>query len=178
MSNMMHEISLRGLKLEDSIFMLEWMHDEEISGCFKFDTRAMTLQDCMSFITRSQTNQDSLHFAIVDDSDEYLGTVSLKNIDKLNKQAEYAISTRKKAHGKGVALQATKMILQVAFENIHLNRVYLNVLKSNFRANIFYRKAGFIFERCEVNSLEIKGKYYDLNWFYMDVSRFNRTYNN
>ena len=40
--------------------------------------------------------EDQQHFAIIDDQDdEYLGTISLKNIDLKNKNAEYAISTRK-----------------------------------------------------------------------------------
>ena len=42
-----------------------------------------------------------------DQDDEYLGTISLKNIDLKNKNAEYAISTRKKARGTGANQQAT-----------------------------------------------------------------------
>ena len=85
--------------------------------------------------------EDQQHFAIVDDQDdEYLGTISLKNIDLKNKNAEYAISTRKKARGTGANQKATESLLKYGFDKLQLHRIYLNVLSSNKRAISFYKK--------------------------------------
>ena len=74
---------------------------------------------------------EDMHFAIVDDkNDEYLGTISLKHIDYKNHNAEYAISTRKKVRGSGIAQKSTELILDYAFNNLDLHKVYLNVLSS------------------------------------------------
>lgn len=88
--------------------MLEWMHDPDVQKGFRKNTLAATLMDterfCRDAIVKSMPEQgDSLHFAIVNEMDEYLGTVSLKDIDLENNSAEYAIATRKVVWGKGVA---------------------------------------------------------------------------
>ena len=109
--------------------------------------------------------KEAAHLAIVDDKDEYLGTVSLKNIDKKAKDAEYAISLRSAYHGKGIGKIATRLILEYAFDELGLSRVYLNVLSDNVRAIALYEKCGFQFEREEKDCLKIKGKTVSLKWY-------------
>lgn len=142
-------ISLRELRIDDAMLMLEWMHDLEIQQMFKKNMLERTLEDAIEFCKNSKIpnvirHGQSIHFAIVDDKeDEYLGTISLKNIDLENRNAEYAISTRKKIHGKGIAQKATELILEKAFENYKLHRVYLNVMADNYAAIHLYEKCGF-----------------------------------
>ena len=145
--------------------MLEWMTDPDIVRFFRFDPSGVSLDSCRNYIESASDQQGSVHFAIADEDDEYLGTISLKEIDLAEGCAEYAISTRKKAHGTGAAMQATKLILQYAFETLGLERVYLNVLADNGRANAFYRKAGFRFVRWEPDALMLRGELKALNWY-------------
>lgn len=145
--------------------MYEWMTDPEITRFFRFDAAKVTLRGCEEFIRASSQVPNVVHFAIANELDEYLGTISLKNIDSETRQAEYAVSTRKKAHGTGAALEATKQVFRYAFEDLGLERIYLNVLAENERANAFYRKVGFLFVRTEKNALELHGIPKDLNWY-------------
>ncbi len=161
----MTQIRLRKLEKKDAPLMLEWMQEPSISCFFRFDAQSMTIQDCEEFIKSADNDTNSKHYAIVNEDDEYLGTISLKNIDFEKKEAEYAISTRKKAHGTGAAMAATKEILRIAFEELKLEQVYLNVLKENGRANAFYRKVGFQSDYCEENAVEINGRKCALNWY-------------
>lgn len=96
---------------------------------------------------------------------EYLGTISLKNIDLKNKNAEYAISTRKKARGTGANQKATESLLKYGFDKLQLHRIYLNVLSSNKRAISFYKKCGFIYEGKFKDHLFIDDRYQDLEWY-------------
>ena len=152
--------------------MYEWMTDPEITRFFRFDAAKITLEGCRAFIEKAQSDPDTVHFAIADERDEYLGTISLKDVDREQKQAEYAISTRKKAHGSGAAMHATRLILVCAFDELELERVYLNVLAENGRANAFYRKAGFRFDRTETAALEIRGALKDLNWYELSKAEY------
>ncbi len=160
-------IHLRPLESRDSPFMLEWMRDPSIACFFRFDAAGMTEEKCREFIKSAGQDAGSRHYAIADENDTYLGTISLKHI--ADGRAEYAISTRKCAHGTGAALQATREILRIAFEELGLDTVYLNVLSENLRANAFYRKAGFRFTRTEENALEFRGALKTLNWY--EISR-------
>ena len=161
----MSQIHLRKLELKDAPLMLEWIQDPTIACFFRFDAQSMTVADCEKFIESTDDDSDSIHYAIVNEDDEYLGTISLKNIDYQKREAEYAISTRKRAHGTGAAMVATKEILRIACEELELKRVYLNVLTENGRANAFYLKVGFRFDYCEKNAVEINGVKRSLNWY-------------
>ena len=135
---------LRELELKDAEYMLEWMHDPNVSGCLGKDFKSMTIQDCNKFIETAKADKKNRHFAIVDDNDEYMGTISLKEIDIENKRAEYAISCRTKAIGHGYAAWATKELFVIAKEDIGLELIYLNVYKTNIRAQKMYQKVGFV----------------------------------
>ena len=158
-------IKLRKLEKKDIPFMLEWMHDIENEKIFQNDFYSMNEKKCEEFIKNSFTT-DNQHFAIVNDlDDEYLGTISLKNINYKNMNAEYAISTRKKIRGTGCALSATKTIIKYGFDELRLNKIYLNVLTSNERAKCFYKKVGFQYEGTFKKHILINNKYEDLEWY-------------
>lgn len=157
-------MKLRSLELKDAPGMLEWMHDATINKNFRADFSGYSLEKVEAFISNSITEQDK-HFACTDEFDEYLGTVSLKNIDRNSRNAEYAISFRKKAHGTGAAYFATDEILKIAFYKLNLEKVYLNVSGKNLRAISFYEKYGFILEGHFKKHILINGVLEDLLWF-------------
>lgn len=155
---------LRRLEKKDVPFMLEWMHDNGINCHFRYPFADMTAEKAIDFIEHS-FSEENKHFAIVDDNDEYLGTISLKNISKTGLNAEYAIVTRKKAHGTGAAKKATMELLEYAFGELGLHRVYLNVLSDNIAARKLYEKCGFRLEREEKAAVMINREYRDLLWY-------------
>ncbi len=134
---------VRKLRLEDAPKMLEWMRDNDTTQFLARDFKSMTLADCEAFIQNSWTDKRGVHLAIVDEHDEYVGTVSLKRIDREKSCTEFAISTRACARGKGYATQAMKEIIRIAHEEENLQFVYWNVQKINERACRFYDKNGF-----------------------------------
>lgn len=155
---------IRKLKEKDAIGMLEWMHDSTVNCWFRFDFSKMTEENVLDFIKNS-FNEENQNFAIINENDEYMGTISLKNISRNDGNAEYAIVTRKDAQGTGIAFEATKEIIRYAFEELELHRVYLNVLEINERANNFYKKCGFIFEGISKEHLFLNNQYQTLNWY-------------
>lgn len=167
---------LRDLQDKDYELMYKCMSDSNVNKYMNIDGSKMKPIDCLTFIQDSRENKNSKHFAIVNESDDWLGTISLKNIDKKVNSAEYAIITSSEIHGKGYAYYATKEILEYAFNKLNLNRVYLDVLVENVRANIFYNKCGFILEGTFRQAIEIKGKIYDLNWYSMLKSDYINRY--
>ena len=92
----------------------------------------------------------------------------------IDKNAEYAVVTRKCAQGTGIAYEATMDILEYAFEKLGLHRVYLNVLEENVRANKFYKKCGFRYEGTFQDHLCIHGAYKNLNWYGIRKEDFRR----
>lgn len=136
-------MKLRELRLEDAPLMLEWMSDAELTSGFHTDYSSITLPEAEAFIKDAQTSRSEKHYAIANDEDEYMGTVSLRNIDKVQGVAEFVIVVRRLALSKGYALHGMIEALDIAFDCLGLNSVYWRVRSSNTRALHFFRKHGF-----------------------------------
>lgn len=164
------KIRLRKLEEKDAGGMLEWIQDPEVQKGFRFCAYEKDIESVLDFIRHADIQmidgQDA-HWAIVDENDEYQGTISLKNIDLMNRKAEYAISLRRGVWGKGIATWATCEILGMAFEQSGLERIYLNVLAENERAIRLYERIGFIYEGAFRKHLFLRGEYKTLKWYSM-----------
>ena len=155
---------LRKLEEKDAPFMLEWMHDKDIVAGFQRPFDQATTDTVLSFI-RNSFDGENQNFAFVNDEDEYLGTIRLKHISHDNDKAEYAVVARKCAQGTGAAKKATEELLEYAFTELALHKVYLSVLEENIRAQKFYEKCGFIREGLEVDAVKINGMYHNHIWY-------------
>jgi RimJ/RimL family protein N-acetyltransferase len=160
-------MKLRQLLEKDVPFMLEWMKDGQVNQFFRFNPDDVTEDSIKCFIRKSAEEKNTYHFAIADCHDEYLGTVSLKHVDEEARNAEYAISLRSYAQGKGVGKFATESILEFAFCHLNLERIYLNVLSDNIRAIAFYRKIGFIYEGEFCRHIYVQGSLKNIKWYRM-----------
>lgn len=132
---------LRELELRDAPLMLEWMHDPSVVRYMRADFSGKTIDDCRRFITESRGNEKDCHLAIQDDQGTYLGTVSLKNIH--DRTAEFAITIRAAAMGKGYSKRGMAEILRLGLEEKGLDEIYWYVDRENERAIRFYDKNGY-----------------------------------
>ncbi len=160
-------MKLRKPLIKDADRMLEWMHDERTKEIFATDFASFTRENVENFIKSCADDKENVNFVCVDDSDRYLGTVSLKHVDRKALNAEYAVSFCYDAQGTGAASFATKEILRYAFETLGLERVYLNVIPQNGRANAFYEKMGFKPEGEFRKHILVNGKLCNLCWYSM-----------
>lgn len=136
-------MKLRKLELKDAEYMLEWMHDDDVVHFMGTNFSEKTVEDCKSFIKYSQEAKDDVNMAIVNDQDEYMGTVSLKHINRQYEMAEFAITVRKCAMGKGYSAFAMEEIIRIGLKELGLKRIVWCVSKNNQRAVRFYDKNGY-----------------------------------
>lgn len=155
---------LRPLEKKDVVGILEWMKDSDVNCYFRFESETVTKESIIDFIENSMTEKNK-HYAVANELDEYLGTISLKHIDLNDKNSEYAVSFRKVAIGTGASTFATKQLFRIAFEELGLNKVYLNVLSDNERAIKFYQKMGFEYEGEFKDHININGEFKNIKWY-------------
>ena len=160
---------LRKLVEGDASYMLEWMHDRDITSGFQRSFADATEDTVLNFINHS-FDEENQHFAFVNERNEYMGTISLKHICHLNDKAEYAIVARKCAQGTGITRLATEELIQYAANELNLHKVYLSVLQENIRAQKFYEKCGFKYEGLEVDAVKIEKKYHNHMWYGIIIS--------
>lgn len=97
---------------------------------------------CYPFITSSHDDYPSIHRAIADDN-EYMGTVSLKNIDNENKDAEFGITACKCAMGRGYSKYSMDEIICFVYEQLGLKTIYYYVSEENIRVIRLHEKNGY-----------------------------------
>lgn len=144
-------MKIRELKKEDAPLMLEWMKDDYVVHYLATDFSDKKINDCEAFIDEAikQYSEEgtcrSIHMAIADDNDEYMGTVSLKNINRDSGSAEFAITVRRTAMQQGYAEYGMNEILKMGFDDpdFGLLNIYWCVNSKNERARKFYDKHSF-----------------------------------
>lgn len=111
------KIILRKLQVDDAKLMLDWMLNSDIYSKMQYDYKNLNIDKCILFIKNSWIDTFNLHLAISNEENKYLGTISLKNIDNKNKNAELGIVIHPMYMGKGIASFALNEIVKKAFLN-------------------------------------------------------------
>lgn len=140
----MCKMKLRPLVQTDAPYMLEWMHDPDVVRDLHTNFAAKTLDDCKRFIEASHASGSAVNLAIADEqTDEYLGTVSLRDINPHSSTAEFAITVRKCAMGTGASRDAMREILRRGHIGLGIKSIFWCVNQKNARAVRFYDKNNY-----------------------------------
>ena len=151
-------IKLRPLEKKDAIEMLAFTVDIDTKKNTNFLYNSNSISNFENFILNSLKETKSLHYAI-DYNGKYAGTVSLKNLNRRKKNAEFAIIVHPNFRGKGIGQHALMLIIEKAkYENFE--SIFLNVFEENTKAITLYHKVGFkkYFTSFRINKFENKKK--------------------
>ena len=136
------EVEIRPLQEEDAYTSVHWRNDPEV---FKYTVNTydhvISIEEELCWIRRAIANRNEYRCAILADG-KYVGNIYLTDID--GREAVYGIFIGEKSYwGKGVAHQATALLMDYAFYTLGLDRVRLKVKVMNKRARRFYLNFGF-----------------------------------
>jgi RimJ/RimL family protein N-acetyltransferase len=95
-------------------------------------------------------------------TDRLLGTCAFSQLDGENGSALFHITIGEKdAWGKGFGSEATRLMVEHAFERLRLHRIGLSVFAFNERAIRSYRRAGFVIEGHAREAIRRDGRWWD-----------------
>lgn len=169
------EIMIRKLRSEDAERMMSWMHDKEIVKNFRKNFMNYTIQDAKEFIKGSFTDQNQ-NFALVDEVDTYIGTISLKNISYYNKNAEINSVFCRTAKEEEIK-NGLDEVINYAFTVLGLQELYIHIYEDNDELIRFYSDFGFEKGGTFVNPLYIQKRPRKLCWYYKRLNDEERTEN-
>ena len=170
------DIYLKELEHADLISINKWRNDHAIidtlGGVYRFISISIDQKWYESYLVNRQNNIRLTIFS--ENINQLLGVVYLLNIDWIIRSAEFAICIGEiDAQGKGAGESATRLILDHAFKDLNLKRVYLTVLETNTRAINLYKKVGFIEEGRLRKAAFKNGHYVDLIQMAVFVDELN-----
>lgn len=110
-----------------------------------FSDEPPTREGHLRWLEQVQARGDRHDFMIIDRAScRSVGIIGLSHIDRKHRHAEYGVLIGEvEARGKGLASEASRLLLDYAFRTLGLNRVYLHLFADNEAALRLYRKVGF-----------------------------------
>ncbi len=155
--------TLRELERKDLEVINRWRNNPELikflGAPFRFINEEVDTKWFDSYMSNRATN---IRLAILE-NDVIKGTISLNSIDLLNQCAELNIMIGDEDNcGKGMGTFAVTALLEHAFNNMNLRRVYLSALEDNHRARHLYEKVGFVYEGMLRESVYKNGEFVNM----------------
>lgn len=96
-----------------------------------------------------------------DDPTTIIGTICLYEISSTYKRCEIGYKFASRFHGNGYALEALLKVIQIAFQELELERIVAHVQDTNFSSIRILKKIGFQKEGICRHHLRIKGQWTD-----------------
>ena len=139
------EVALRKFERTDIPRKVEWINNPENNQYLHYDI-PISIEGTEKWFD-SHAADTTRYDAVIEVDSIPVGTIGLLSIDRKNRKAEYYIAMGEPAYkGKGVAKEATRLILAYGFETLGLNRIYLFTESENIAAQRLFEKAGFVKE--------------------------------
>lgn len=140
------EVGLGPLSPELMPVYQRWLNDFELLSLLDRRFRPLTSDWIRTWYDRqSRATGDSLVFTIWDiSSNTPIGNAALQDIDARSRTAEFGIFIAELSfRGKGRGTEATRMMLDFAFDTLALENIMLRVYDHNARAIAVYERVGF-----------------------------------
>ncbi|UHA72811.1 GNAT family N-acetyltransferase [Paenibacillus sp. 481] len=160
-----NRIRLREYRESDMEAMRKWVNDPEVTeslhDLFLSPHSYTTTESFKNEVMKPRDNIRS--FVIAEkESEAYIGQIDL-HIDWKNRIGTIGIVIgRKELFGQGYGEEAIRVLQAVAFDQLQLNRVQLEVLEPNERAYRCYIKCGFVEEGRQRQRVFRNGRYLDM----------------
>lgn len=120
-----------------------------------------TIEDAITFLELAENGVLGKVYGIYD-GDTFVGCCSLipqQDVYRLNAEIGYWIG--ESYWGKGYATEVVKLLLNVAFEELNLSRVYAAIFEYNVASMRVLEKSGFKKEAIIKSSITKEGKIFD-----------------
>lgn len=137
-------VTIRPLLAEDIELLRQWRNDKDNSKYLR-QIPYITQEMQKKWFENYLQNNDEICFAIIEAQtlNRVVGSLSLYNFS--DKSAEFGkiLIGDVEAHGKGVGYNAIHAVLDIAFNELGLEKVFLHVYDNNKVAVHLYDKVGF-----------------------------------
>lgn len=142
------KVVLREKRISDAANDYAWRCDADLTRLDAVSPITMSYREYMAYYADElqSTNRKRRRFAIDSlDDGKHIGNCMYYDIDKGRRQAELGIMIGEREYwGKGYGTDAVTTLVCHIFKETNIDRIYLNTLEWNVRAQRCFEKCGFI----------------------------------
>ncbi|KAF0110650.1 MAG: putative acetyltransferase [Chloroflexi bacterium] len=160
-------VRLRAIERDDIPNFVRWLNDREVIEFLLMNSplsKAMEEKWFEGHLAAPITSAQVMAIeALSGDQWVHIGNTGIHNIEPVHNAAEFGIFIGEKDFwNKGYGREATLLTLKHGFEDLNLNRIFLNVYENNLRGIAAYKAAGFVHEGVLREAVYKNGRYLDV----------------
>ena len=122
---------------------VNWMNDEKVNRHLE-SGGDYTLEKLTSYLKEVEDKPKYFWAINLKETDQHIGNIKIDPIDLNLLWGEYGIMIgNRNAWGKGIAKEASKIVIDFCFNILYLVQINLGVKKNNLKAISLYEKLGF-----------------------------------
>jgi RimJ/RimL family protein N-acetyltransferase len=157
---------LRPAERDDIPTFLDWLDDADVGeGLANRAPWSQALEEGWFEDLQKQQGKTTWHFVICLRSDSRpIGFTALESVDQANGSTDLGIGIGERAQwDKGYGTETMRILLDFAFGELRLHRVFLNVIDFNERAIHVYEQVGFRHEGTMREAYYRHGQFHDMH---------------
>lgn len=164
-------LTLHPVAVEHAGALFPLMSDERMTSFLAWEphTNPEETQKVLSALVRAQSEGAAYHWTVFEE-DEVRGLISLIDVRRRHRswtvnRAEIAYWVDPAHQGKGIATEATRAVVDTAFDNLGLNRLIVSHTSANAASGKIPAKLGFRFVGTERQFFCKGGVWHDMNHY-------------
>ena len=125
---------LRGLEASDVEGQYpSWLNDEILTQYLEHHVFPYSKASALDYIEGLRHRRDILMLAIIEKTtNKHIGNITLSSITTLHQSAEFTLLVGdRESHGKGLAKEASQLLLTHGFNTMNLNRIWCGTMDTN-----------------------------------------------
>ena len=141
-----------------------WLNDPDVCRYNSHHRFLQSVEGLRTYVENTIDSRSMLVFAVVElASKRHIGNISLQNINYVDRNAEIAfLFGEKDCWGKGYANEAAEIIIEHAFKELGLHRIYMGTSDDNIRMQHLALRLGFREEGRRQEAQFKRGEWHDI----------------
>lgn len=162
----MTQLRLVPTTLDHVPFVMSWVNDREVMQYFALRQDRIEEAEERAFLTKLLASPNDKVFSVFEgdreDEESYVGQCSVNQIYWPARNGRVFLVVRKAMQGGGRGAAMLTALIERAFTDLDLHKLWLIVRKDNRRSQAMYLRAGFDFEGVLQDEYCVNGTYFDM----------------
>ena len=162
-------VNLHSIEQEDLEKVYEILMNDEIGSCFTTTHQEIRFSGLVKFLHTTEEGTVSKVFTIKD-KDRIIGFITLNNIHSIRQSAYIGVvCIDPKEQGSMKGVEALKLLIDYAFNNLNLHRIYGHTFSNNPVMTNLYTKYGWRSEGVKKEFVKVNNEWLDRkDWAVLD----------
>ena len=151
-----NDILVRKFTIDDIEHKINMINDQKNNKFLHYQL-PLKYENTINWYKKNINNKNRLDCTI-EYKKAFAGVIGLLNIDNINNEAEYYICLDYNYTNKGIAYEASQLLIKYAFKEMNLNKIYLYTEQGNHKAQKLFEKIGFSKKSLLINDIDYNNR--------------------